>query len=144
MSMALNDFQIASGSTPAALSSRKHKTPRDCPRVTIRLSVEDHEKLKAQADGAALSVYLRALILKQQLPKRKLRSTASVEDRQAIAQLLALLGDSRIANNLNQLAYHANIGSLPIDDETKGQINEAYDHVLFMRNTLISALGMKP
>jgi hypothetical protein len=142
--MALNDFQIASGSKPATLSSHKHKTPRDCPRVTIRLSVEDHEKLKAQADGAALSIYLRALILKQQLPKRKLRSTASVEDRQAIAQLLALLGDSRIANNLNQLAYHANIGSLPIDDETKGQINEAYDHVLFMRNTLISALGMKP
>ncbi|MCJ8310868.1 MAG: hypothetical protein HRU27_18050 [Rhizobiaceae bacterium] len=144
MSMALTDFQIASGSKPAALSSCKYKTPRDCPRVTIRLSIEDHEKLKAQADGTALSVYLRALILKQQLPKRKLRSTASVEDRQAIAQLLALLGDSRIANNLNQLAYHANIGSLPIDDETKGQINEAYDHVLFIRNTLISALGMKP
>lgn len=144
MSMASNDFQIASGSTPAALSSRKYKTPRDCPRVTIRLSVEDHEKLKTQADGAALSVYLRALILKQQLPKRKLRSTASVEDRQAIAQLLALLGDSRIANNLNQLAYHANIGALVIDDETKGHIDEAYDHVLFIRNTLISALGMKP
>ena len=144
MSMALNDFQIASGSKPAALYSRKYKTPRDCPRVTIRLSVEDHEKLKAQADGAALSVYLRALILKQKLPKRKLRSTASVEDRQAVAQLLALLGDSRIANNLNQLAYHANIGSLPIDDKTKDQINEAYDHVLFIRSTLISALGMKP
>jgi hypothetical protein len=54
-----------------------------------------------------------------------------------------LLGQSRIANNLNQLAYHANIGALPIDDIIKAQITEAYGHGLFLRKTLIKALGLR-
>ena len=62
-------------------------------------------------------------------------------DQQAIAQILGLLGQSRIANNLNQLAYHANIGALVMDDETREQISEANNHVAFLRQTLIKMLG---
>ena len=120
-----------------------HKTTRDCPRVTVRFSNDDYKRLQESADGAALSVYLRAKALEEALPKRKKRSTASIEDKQAIAQLLGLLGYSRIANNLNQLTYHANIGALQIDDEAKSQIIEAYDHILFIRQTLMKALGKK-
>ena len=68
---------------------------------------------------------------------------AAVADKEALAQILGLLGQSRIANNLNQLAYHANTGSLPVDDVTKGQIEEAYGHVLFLRKSLIRALGQR-
>ena len=129
-----------------SLAKRKtprHKTTRDCPRVTLRLSVEDHERLKALADGMALSTFIRAKALGDTLPRRKPRSTNSVADKAALAQLLGLLGQSRIANNLNQLAYHANIGALPIDDVTRDQISEAYDNVLEMRTALIAALGLK-
>lgn len=128
-------------SAPARKPPR-HKTTRDCPRVTLRLSPEDHERLQELADGMALSTYIRAKALEESLPRRKPRSMASVADKQALAQILALLGQSRIANNLNQLAYHANIGALPMDEATKTQIAEAYDHVLFLRQTLIKAMGL--
>lgn len=132
-------FDAANGAKPAGASKQRKRT-RDCPRVTIRLSQEDHAKLTQLADGAALSVYLRARALGQELPKPRARGMA-VEDRAAVAQILGLLGQSRIANNLNQLAYHANVGALDFDDEAKDQLEEAYALVLDMRALLLTALG---
>ena len=123
--------------------SPTYKTTRDCPRVTLRLSVEDHARLKELADGMALATYIRAKVLEETLPRIKRRSVSSVVDKQALAQILGLLGQSRIANNLNQLAYHANIGALVMDEEIQEQITETYDHVIFLRQTLIKALGLK-
>lgn len=144
MNIARNDFHKALDAKSPQRSERpRHKTTRNCPRVTLRLSVEDHERLMAMADGMALSTFIRAKALSETLPRRKPRSTASVVDKQALAQVLGLLGQSRIANNLNQLAYHANIGSLAVEAQTEEEINEAYEHVLFLRQTLLKALGMR-
>lgn len=142
------DFQHASvaemaGRVNSARKPARHKTPRDCPRVTLCLLVDDHERLKKMADGMALATFIRAKVLDEQLPRRKRRSSGSIADKQAIAQILGLLGQSRIANNLNQLAYHANVGSLVMDDATQAQIEEAYGHIIFLRQTLLKALGMR-
>ena len=59
-----------------------------------------------------------------------------------MSKALGLLGQSRMANNLNQLAHHANTGSLLVDEETLSQISEAYEHVIAMRDALIRALGL--
>ena len=67
----------------------------------------------------------------------------AAEDRVAIAKIIGLLGQSRIANNLNQLAYHANVGALNFDEEAKVQIDEAYHMVVGLRAGLIEALGLK-
>ena len=88
----------------------------------------------------ALATYIRATVLRKKLPTRSRRSVASVHDKRDLAQILGLLGQSRIANNLNQLAYQANIGALVVDEEVQAQIEEAYDHVAFIRKTLLSAL----
>jgi len=143
-----HEFDLVTNATsaPSKKANQKqprHKTTRSCPRVTLRLSVENHARLKELAGSMALASYIRAQVLGKTLPKRKPRSTASVADKQALAQILGLLGQSRIANNLNQLAYHANVGSLAIDEETKAQIHEANDHVLLIRTTLIKALGLR-
>ena len=90
----------------------------------------------------ALSTYLRATALSQSLPRRR-KSGVSIQDREAIAQVIGLLGQSRIANNLNQLAYHANIGTLEFDEDANAQIHEAYDMALAMRADLLKALGFK-
>ncbi len=146
------DFRVAADADPIAHrkvsrsakdKSPRHKTTRDCPRVTLRLSVDDFERLKQLADGMALATYIRAKALGEVLPRRITRSKASVTDKQALAQILGLLGQSRIANNLNQLAYHANIGSLVMDENTQDRISETCDHVLFLRRTLIKALGLR-
>ncbi len=72
-----------------------------------------------------LSTYVRARVFGEEAKRRKRRSKDSVADKKAIAQALALLEQSRITNNLNQLAYHANIGALEIDSKERLQINEA-------------------
>ncbi|MGH1330669.1 MAG: plasmid mobilization protein [Paracoccaceae bacterium] len=145
MKTASHEFRSASDiAKPSKTVSPRHKTTRDCPRVTLRLSVEDHERLKALADGMALSTYIRAKALGEVLPRRKPRSSTSVADQRALAQILGLLGQSRIANNLNQIAYHANIGALVMDDTTRAQIEETYEHVMHIRTSLMTALGTKP
>lgn len=148
MSIVQNDFQCASSFKSIKLNKsvsppKGRKTPRDCPRVTLRLSKEDHAHLKAMADGMALATFIRAKVLDEKLPRRKRKSSASVANKQAIAQVLGLLGQSRIANNLNQLAYHANVGSFAMDEQTQAQIEDAYEHILFLRQTLLKALGMR-
>jgi Bacterial mobilisation protein (MobC) len=141
-------FRDSAQTKPVSAKSTGRKTPRnnttrDCPRVTLRLSVDDHARLQDLANGMALSTYIRAQALGEALPRRKTKLVASVADKQALAQILGLLGQSRIANNLNQLAYHANVGSLEMDDEAQAQIEEAYDNVLFLRQSLMKALGVR-
>lgn len=148
MSTVSKGFRFASNAkqTPPQLKQLKpprHKITRDCPRVTLRFAIQDHERLKQQAGDMALATYIRSKVLDKPIPRKKARSTTSVLDKQALAQILGLLGQSRIANNLNQLAYHANIGSLVMDEESEKQILETYDHIHFIRKTLITALGLK-
>jgi len=146
------DFLVASSADPIEVrtkptsqnhKSTRHQTTRDCPRVTLRFSPDDYETLKQLADGMTLATYIRAKALDNELPRRKHRSSAPIADKQALGQILGLLGQSRIANNLNQLAFHANVGSLVMDDETHTRILESYQHVLFLRKSLISALGLR-
>lgn len=148
MSGMIQQFEKVAGPaderSPASINKRSrssHLATRDCPRVTLRFSPDDYERLQEMADGAALATFIRAKVLSKKLPRKARRSVTSIQDKQAIAQILGLLGQSRIANNLNQLAYHANVGSLAMDDEVRIQIDEAYEHVLFLRKTLLKALG---
>ncbi|NDW06497.1 plasmid mobilization protein [Jiella pacifica] len=120
-----------------------HKTTRDCPRVTVRFSPKDYERLQTLADGMTLSVYVRAMALGEELNRRNSRSPASIADKAAVAEILGLLGESRIANNLNQLAYHANVGTLAIDDESRSKIDETYQMIFAMRCLLLKALGRR-
>ena len=88
-----------------------------------------------------LSAYIRACVFAEKTRRRKRRPKTVVDDKKAIAEALALLGQSRIASNLNQLAYHANIGILIEDEDTKAGIAEANEHLQVIRSLLIRALG---
>jgi len=70
------------------------------------------------------SAYIRKCLFGKKASKRVVPEA----DRILLAQILAKLGESRIANNLNQIAYHANCGSLLLDDATIEEINEACLH----------------
>ena len=112
--------------------------------LTLRLTPEEREKLEELATGMTLSAYIRACVFAEETRRRKRKPKNVIEDRQAAAEALALLGQSRIASNLNQLAYHANIGMLIEDDEAKAQIAEANKHLLAIRTLLMTALGKSP
>lgn len=111
-------------------------------RITLRLTEEERARLRNRCEGMTVSAYVRQCLFGGKPARSHRRSYQPVGDQKAMAEALALLGQSRLANNLNQLAYHANIGTLLVDDETVGQIKEAYRHVLAIRAALLKALGL--
>ncbi len=137
---------------PASLKSEfsDHAAPREkksqavASPVTLRLSSIERALLEDWAKGSSMSAYIRKCLFDDQETKRKKRRRPEpVADQKALAQVLGMLGSSRIANNLNQLAFHANSGTLAVDQETIDKINEAYAHVCVLRTELLKALGTK-
>lgn len=112
--------------------------------LTLRLTPEERVELEELSAGMTLSAYVRGCLFAQAAKRRKRRSKDVIADKAAAAEALALLGQSRIASNLNQLAHHANVGML-IDGETqKAQIAEANAHLKAIRTALMTALGKPP
>ena len=99
------------------------------PRITIRLSEEEKAILEKAADGMTLSAYIRTRIFYGELKPVHTRRVQPIKDQQTIAQLLGILGQSRIANNLNQLAKAVNTGSLPLTPDVEQDICEARKHI---------------
>ncbi len=114
---------------------------------SMRFTEDERKSLKLAADGRPLSAYIRWLIFKDdmpELPKQRTRGKHPDKDRKLLAKLLGVLGQSRIANNINQLARAANSGSLPVDEDVIKALEDALESVHWMRNTLIEGMGVKP
>ena len=90
-----------------------------------------------------MSSYIRKKLFGRDASLRKTRSRVPVRDQKALAQVLGKLGQTRIANNLNQIAYEANCGSLLMDEETEQEIKLACAQIAWIRVKLIEALGIK-
>lgn len=91
-----------------------------------------------------LGSYIKGKLLNQGMESiRRRRSGLAVEDRQALARALALLGQSRLASNLNQLAHAAHIGALPVTPEIEAELAEALACIRDIRRLLVEALGLK-
>jgi hypothetical protein len=128
---------------PTSLPVRAHqRRKRDAP-FSLRLTKDERARLTAEAGGAPLGAYIKAKLLGGTIPVRMRRSGLAVEDRQALGKALALLGQSRLANNLNQLAHLAHIGALPVSPEIESELKNAVSEVRAMRRLLVSALGLK-
>ncbi len=139
---------VTSGLSPAKLAFKKAVVAKPGNRralspLTLRLTPAERAELEALAAGMTLSAYARVCLFAEDARKRAKRANDPVANKKAIAEALALLGQSRIASNLNQLAYHANVGAFIEDAETKAQIGEANAHLLEIRTLLMSALGAK-
>ena len=118
------------------------KPQRETKPFSIRLSAEERSFLSQMAGNRPLGAYCREVLLGQRAKKRiELRQPNL--DNQQYASLLAALGESRLSSNLNQLAKHANMGTLDVSQDIEGQLEEAYRAVLAMRDALITALEIK-
>lgn len=137
--MSLNEPFNLSASAPKDVNFRKRRFPP----FSLRLSAEERIRLVDEAAGAPLGSYIKAKVLGSALPVRMRRTGLAIEDRTALAQVLALLGRSRVANNLNQLAHLANIGALPMTPETEDELRATLGDVRAIRSLLMTALGLK-
>jgi hypothetical protein len=124
---------------PPPSGNRKAKRPAP---FSLRLSAEERARLIEEAKGTPLGAYIRAKVLGTAPPVRMRRTGLAVKDRQALAQVLALLGQSRLSSNMNQLAHAANIGALPLTPETEADLCESLRDVRAMRRLLLVALGL--
>ncbi|WP_444994737.1 hypothetical protein [Aliikangiella sp. IMCC44359] len=119
------------------MSNKKYPPP-----YSLRLSDEERKHLKELADGKPLASYIKAILFgESSLPKYRKR--AKLEDEQLLIKLLAALGKSRIASNINQLAKAANSGSLPVNHDIINALNEAVAAIKWMRESLIKGIGLK-
>ena len=128
---------------PEPQSQPKKTGRKKTPRVALRLTEDELAKLQHLSADMPVSAYIRNCVFGKEVTPRKVRSKAPVKDQQALAQLLGLLGQSRMANNLNQIAHHANTGSLVMDEATEEEIKIACFTIAYMRVKLIEALGLQ-
>ncbi|MBN9345385.1 MAG: hypothetical protein J0I48_04150 [Devosia sp.] len=113
------DFGIAARGSPSP-TPRKRQPP-----FGLRLTVEERERLEREAAGLPLGAYIKSRVLGTPVLGRARRSGLPVADREAHAQAVALLGRSRLASNLNQLARAVHIGVLPTTPETEAELLRA-------------------
>lgn len=89
-----------------------------------------------------LGAYIRSRLLAgAEIPRRRLRQPARDDAR--LGQILGALGQSRIANNLNQIAHAANLGALALTPEQAANLREGCQAVRAMRSDLLRALGLE-
>ena len=113
---------------------------------SLRLTPEERRELQDRAGRQPLGVYIRERLFADQGEKGKRKRATrrpAVQDEQALAQVLALLGQSRLASNVNQLARAANTGSLPISPDIEAALCAASADVATIKTLLMRALGIR-
>lgn len=110
---------------------------------SLRLSPEQRARLEAEAAGMSLSAYVLWRLFDPDKPPPRRRGKHPVKDHQLLAQVLGLLGQSRLSSNLNQLARSANTGSLPVTPDTAAALLSAVSDIRDIRRMLIKALNLE-
>lgn len=111
---------------------------------SLRLSFGERQQLMKAAGSQPLGGYIRDQLLGPGVTQPRRKSRAPVQDQEALARVLAQLGASKLANNLNQLARAANSGSLPVTPDIEKSLREACADIRHMRLELLKALGIQP
>lgn len=114
------------------------------PPFSLRLTREERAQLEHDATGMSKGAYIRSRVFDESLPKRRTRNKHPVKDYQELAKVLGELGASRLANNVNQLAKASNSGSLETSPDTEKALQRACADIQWMRQVLMSALGLGP
>lgn len=121
--------------------AKKAKYP---PPFSLRLTYEERARLDAERGDKSLAAYIRERLFGVDAAPRKRRGNSPVQDKEALGRMAGALGQSRLSQNLNQLAKAVNSGSLPVTPETEAELREACREVSEMRAELMAALGKVP
>ncbi len=130
-----SQFNQSSGANAPA----KKKAPAP---FAIRFSDEERAYLEELAGNQPLGTYIRNQLLGDRAQKRRVTRKPNA-DHKMLAEVLASLGETRYASNLNQLAKHANMGTIDVSRDIEQELNDAYCAIIEMRKALFMALGLK-
>jgi hypothetical protein len=133
------------GNIPGYEDRSAQRAAADVPApFSLRLTFEERASLEQAAGDMPLGAYIRSQMFREGKTRKRRRYKRPVKDHQALGQLLGALGEARLANNLNQLAKAAHIGSLPVTPETEKALRDACAEIHHMRSLLMRALGFSP
>lgn len=111
----------------------------------LRLTFEERARLEAEAGREPLGRHIKQRLFDGRAPKKaRAKPSGGIKDQRKLAAVLAQLGQSRLASNVNQLAKAMNLGELDVDDETRAAMNRAVADISAIRLLLMQALGLKP
>jgi len=110
--------------------------------LSVRFTEEERALLQQRAGRQSLSAYVRDSVLGGQAAPRRKSQTTSV-DHALIGKALGLLGQSRLSQNMNQIAKGMNQGNLPITPDVLLDVKNACEDIRPMRKALLIALGLQ-
>ena len=114
------------------------------PPFSIRFTFEERARLDAERGRHSLAAHIRERLFGDDVSVRKKPGNTAVGDAEALGRVLGALGNSRLSQNLNQLAKAVNTGSLPVTPETEADLVAACEEIRELRLELMRALGKSP
>ncbi|MEO1610036.1 MAG: hypothetical protein AAFR90_12030 [Pseudomonadota bacterium] len=111
--------------------------------LSLRLSPAQRRELERRAGKQPLSIYIRAQLFAANDNAPVSGKQDLVNNRQALAQILAKLGQNGIASNLKELADAARSGSLVLDEESNAALLKASADIAEIKALLMQSLGIK-
>lgn len=123
--------------------SQQSQTSEKSKPFSIRFTDAERSKLTARSGGMPLGAYIKSCCLSVDAPRHHKRRPMPKADQRLLAEILARLGASRLPQNLNQIAKHAHLGTLLLDDDLTADLQQACAEVAWMRTQLMAALGLK-
>ncbi|WP_457488887.1 plasmid mobilization protein [Tardiphaga sp. P5_C10] len=92
--------------------------------LSVRFSDAEKAHMRLLAAGKPLGQFIRDRALDGQSEPRRANKPI-VKEADALGRLLGLLGQSRLASNLNQIAKAANLGAMPVTTELETDLSQA-------------------
>ena len=118
----------------------KASKPKRPAPFSFRLTIEERTMLEAAAGETSLASYIKSRLFEDSAPPHRKARRPSL-DRQLLSEALGKLGQSRLPQNMNQIAKAANLGTLPVLPETEEDIKQACYDIAVMRMMIMKALG---
>lgn len=109
----------------------------------IRLTDDERRELQRRAGEIAVGTYIKGILFADGAKRRSRAARTPIKDHQALAEVLACLGSSRIAETVQRLADAAESGLLEWDYDAPAAIKTACEDIAVMRLLLMKALGFQ-
>ena len=107
---------------------------------SLRLTQDERAELEAKADGMPLGTYIKSRLFQSGKGARtRMRQT----DRKALAAVLGAIGQSRIPQNLHQIAKAANLGVLPVTQGLEAELHATCAELKDLRTLILTALDLQ-
>lgn len=121
---------------------KKPEIKKYAPPFSVRLTLAERARLDNEAGQLPIGEYVRTRLFDTPDTRQRVYRRP-VQDAEALVEVLAALGNSRMAGNLYQIVRAVHAGELAVTAEQQKGLEEALVNVREMRQWLMNALGLK-